>query len=131
MDAISLLLMVALPAIPVKPEEYDIDAPMKAARVELDSAEMHAHITAAMAWPYKYGVSQMACQAKVMQPERKWRPVREPSGKIEWVQGPVTKVFWSGIYGTCIIQTRGEKAKLPVVERTALECECNGWLPRK
>jgi hypothetical protein len=131
MDPVSLLLMVALPAIPVKPGDYDIDAPIKAAMVELNSPEMHAHIFAAMALPYKYGVSQLACQAKTMQPQRKWAPVREPSGKIEWVQGPVTKVTWSGIYGTCIIQTRREKAKLPVAERVALECECNGWLPRK
>ncbi len=57
--------------------------------------------------------------------------MREPSGKIQWVQGPVTKVFWSGIYGTCLIQAPREKAALPVVEQTALECECNGWMPAR
>jgi hypothetical protein len=129
MDPVSLLLMVALPAIPVKPGEYDIDAPIKSAMVELNSPEMHDRVTVAMAWPYKYGVSQMSCKAKEMQPKRKWKAVREPSGKIQWVQGPVTKVLWGGIYGTCIIQTRREKAALPLVERTALECECNGWMP--
>ena len=131
MDAVALALMVALPAIPVKPGEYDIDAPLRAAMVALNSVEMRDHITAAMAWPYKFGVSQMACPAKAMQPERNWKAVREPSGKIQWVQGPVTKVLWSGIYGTCIIQTRSEKAKLPIAERVALECQCNGWMPSR
>ncbi len=131
MDAVSLLLILALPAIPVKPGEYDIDLPIRTAMTELSSPEMHDHITVAMALPYKYGVSQMSCRAKEMQPQRKWKPVREPSGKIQWVQGPVTKVLWSGIYGTCIIQTKRDKARLPAVERTALECECNGWMPGK
>jgi hypothetical protein len=48
-----------------------------------------------------------------------------------WVQGPVTKVLWSGIYGTCVIQTRGERDRLEELERTALECQCNGWLPAR
>jgi hypothetical protein len=130
MDAVSLMMILALPAIPVKPGEYDLDAPLRAAMSDLNSVEMRDHITAAMAWPYKFGVTQMACPAKAMQPERQWKPVREPSGRIQWVQGPVTKVLWAGIYGTCIIQTRLEREKLPAVERTALECECNGWMPR-
>jgi hypothetical protein len=45
------------------------------------------------------------------------------------VPGPITKVFWSGIYGTCLIQSPQARGELGEVERTALECECNGWLP--
>ena len=54
---------------------------------------------------------------------------REPAGKIQWVIGPATKVFWAGIYGTCLIQAPNPREALGVVERTALECECNGWMP--
>jgi hypothetical protein len=129
MDPVALVLMVALPTIPVQPGEYDIDAPIKAAIVALDSPETREHIIEAMALPYKYGVTQMPCGAQSLQPERRWRPVREPSGRIMWVQGPVTKVLWSGIYGTCIIQTPEERSRLKELERTALECECNGWKP--
>jgi hypothetical protein len=43
----------------------------------------------------------------------------------------VTKVFWSGIYGTCLIQSPRVREKVEIVERTALECECNGWLPSR
>ena len=129
MDPVALVLILALPAIPVQPREYDIDTSLRAATVELNSPEMRDRVTAAMAMPYKFGVSQMPCRAQALQPERDWRPVREPAGRITWVQGPVTKVFWSGIYGTCIIQTRGEREQLKDVERTALECQCNGWLP--
>jgi hypothetical protein len=131
MDAVALVLMVALPAIPAKPGDYDIDAPVRAATVSLDSPEMHDRVTEAMAWPYKFGVSQMPCRAQSLQPERKWRPVREPSGRIEWTQGPITKVLWGGIYGTCFIQTRVERNQLDDAERTALECQCNGWLPAR
>ncbi len=130
MDPVALLMMVAVPAIPMKPGEpgrYDIDAPIKAAIVDLNSPEMRDHVTEAMAWPYKFGVSQMPCKAQSLQPEREWKPVREPSGKIQWIQGPVTKVLWGGIYGICYIQTREEKSQLEEAQRAALECECNGW----
>jgi len=131
MNPVALVVLVALPAIPVQPGEYDIDAPIRAAMVDLNSPETREHILEAMAWPYRFGVTQMPCAAQSLQPERRWRPVREPSGKIQWVNGPVTKVLWGGIYGTCIIQTRQEKSLLKELERTALECECNGWLPRE
>jgi len=131
MDPVALALLVALPAIPVKPGEYDIDAPIRAAMTDLNSPEMRDHVTAAMALPYKFGVSQMPCGAQSLQPERHWRPVREPSGRILWVQGPVTKVLWAGIYGTCIIQTRVAESQVPYPEHEALECQCNGWLPAK
>lgn len=131
MDPASLILAIALPSIPVRSWEYDIDAPMKAAMVNLSSPEFNAHVLAAMTWPYRYGVTQLPCKAKALQPQRKWRPAREPSGRIQWVQGPVTKVFWSGIYGTCLIQAPAQRNKVRESERIALECECNGWLPRK
>ncbi|HUL57261.1 MAG TPA: hypothetical protein VLT60_09690 [Usitatibacter sp.] len=131
MDPMALALLVALPSLPVKPESYDIDAPIKRAMSELDSPELRDRVTEAMAWPYKYGVTQMPCRAKALQPERKWYPAREPSGRIEWVQGPVTKVRWAGIYGTCIIQSPEERSRVKEPERTALECECNGWMPRR
>ncbi|HTS83600.1 MAG TPA: hypothetical protein VMG61_00715 [Usitatibacter sp.] len=131
MEPAALVLALALPSMPMKPEGYDIDAPIKRAMVDLNSPELKDHITAAMAWPYKYGVTQMPCRAKAMQPERKWYPAREPSGRIEWVQGPVTKVLWGGIYGTCIIQAPRERSHVKEPERTALECECNGWMPRR
>ncbi|HLX23195.1 MAG TPA: hypothetical protein VKR38_07620 [Usitatibacter sp.] len=131
MDAVALVLMVALPAIPVKPGGYDIDAPIQAAISALNSPEMQDRVTEAMAWPYRFGVTQMPCAAKALQPERRWRPVREPSGKILWTQGPVTMVHWGGIYGTCIIETREEPGHLGDVERTVLECQCNGWLPAR
>jgi hypothetical protein len=99
--------------------------------VDLESPYLHAQVMAAMASPYKYGVTQMPCEAQAWQPARDWRPAREPSGKIQWVPGPVTKVFWSGIYGVCLIQSPHGRDTLDVVERTALECECNGWLPRR
>ena len=120
---------VALPSVPVLPAERDLDAPMKAAQVDLESPQLKAQVLAAMSWPYKYGVTQMPCRAKAMQPDRGWYPAREPSGRILWVEGPTTKVFWSGIYGTCLIQAPGPKMSVPEPERTALECECNGWLP--
>ena len=107
----------------------DLDAAEKAALVDLDSPNMNAKVFAAMAMPYKYGVSQLPCKAKEWQPQRGWKPAREPAGRIQWVIGPATKVFWAGIYGTCLIQAPNPREALDLVERTALECECNGWLP--
>ena len=131
MEPYSLIVAIALSTLPAKPEEIDLDAPIKAQRADLDSPELNAHIHAAMAMPYKYGVSQLPCKAKAWQPARGWYPAREPSGKIQWVVGPVTKVIWSGIYGTCFIQSPLVREKLGTIQRTALECECNGWLPKK
>ena len=64
MDLLSLALALALPA-PPPAAEIDIDAPMKAARVELGSPWLRDMMTAAMATPYKYGVTQMPCKARV------------------------------------------------------------------
>ena len=129
MDPFVLVMAVALHAIPPRAEDYDIDAVEKAALVDLESPYMNAQVLAAMAAPYKYGVTQMPCNAKASQPSREWRPAREPSGRIQWVRGPVTKVFWSGIYGTCLIQSPLDRDRVGEVDRAALECECNGWLP--
>jgi hypothetical protein len=101
----------------------------KAALVDLDSHFMKSQVLAAMAMPYKYGVTQMPCKAQQWQPQRGWKPAREPAGKIEWIVGPATKVFWAGIYGVCLIQSPAPKEQLNVIDRTALECECNGWMP--
>ena len=131
MDPFALAMAVALHAIPPKAEDYDLDAVAKAALVDLDSPYMNAQVLAAMAAPYKYGVTQMPCNAKAWQPSREWRPAREPSGRIQWVPGPITRVFWSGIYGTCLIQSSQPREQLGEVERTALECECNGWVPER
>jgi hypothetical protein len=81
--------------------------------------------------PYKYGVTQMPCKAKEMQPARGWHAAREPSGRITWLVSTRTKVFWSGIYGTCVIEAPKDREHTSIVERTALECVCNGWLPEK
>ena len=130
MDAFTLLVAVAINIAPqplaISP---DLDAAEKAALVDLDSAVMNAQVFAAMAMPYKYGVSQLPCKAKNMQPERGWKPVREPAGKVQWVIGPVNRAFWQGIYGVCLVQAPKPKEELDIVERAALECECNGWLP--
>ena len=130
MDAFTLLVAVAINIAPqplaISP---DLDAAEKAALVDLDSAVMNAQVFAAMAMPYKYGVSQLPCKAKDMQPQRGWKPVREPAGKIQWVIGPAHKAFWQGIYGVCLVQAPKPKEELDIVERAALECECNGWLP--
>lgn len=119
----------ALPAAPLKSEEMDFDAPIKEAIVELDSPYMKSQVLAAMAMPYKYGVTQMPCKARDLQPQRGWKPAREPAGRIQWIPGPVTKVFWSGIYGTCLIQSPLARDKAAEIDRVALECECNGWMP--
>ncbi len=130
MNAVTLLVAVAINIAPqplaISP---DLDAAEKAALVDLDSAAMNAKVFAAMAMPYKYGVSQLPCKAKEVQPQRGWKPVREPAGKIQWVIGPASKAFWQGIYGVCLIQAPKAKEDLDIVERAALECECNGWLP--
>ena len=130
MDAFTLLVAVAINIAPqplaISP---DLDAAEKAALVDLDSATMNAKVFAAMAMPYKYGVSQLPCKAKDMQPQRGWKPVREPAGKVQWVIGPVNRAFWQGIYGVCLVQAPKPKEELDIVERAALECECNGWLP--
>jgi len=131
MDPSILVLAFALHSTPLAREEVDIDAPQKAALVDLDSEYMRGQVLGAMSMPYKYGVTQMACKAREQQPERGWHAAREPSGRIQWVSGPVAKVFWSGIYGTCLIQSPLAREAMGEVERTALECECNGWLPRR
>jgi len=132
LDAFTLLVAVAINIAPqplaISP---DLDAAEKAALVDLDSAAMNAKVFAAMAMPYKYGVSQLPCKAKEMQPEPGWKPVREPAGKVQWVIGPINKAFWQGIYGVCLVQAPKPKEELDIVERTALECECNGWLPAR
>ena len=124
-----LAIALALSA-PPQQEPIDIDAPIKAARVGLDSPWLRDMMTAAMATPYKYGVTQMPCQARESQPARGWTPAREPSGRISWIFGPVVSVKWSGIYGTCYIQSPRPRHEMGEIERTALECECNGWLPK-
>ena len=130
MNAAALVLAVALPIVPHSQiDKLDLDAAEKAAMVDLDSPQMNAKVFAAMALPYKYGVSQLPCKAKEMQPQRGWKSVREPAGKIQWIIGPASKAFWQGIYGVCLIQAPKAKEELDIVERTALECECNGWLP--
>ena len=129
MDPVSLLVALAVHSAPLRTEPLDIDAQAKAALVDLDSPYLNAQVLAAMALPYKYGVTQMPCMAKEWQPARGWKPAREPAGRIQWVMGPATKAFWSGIYGTCLIQSPLARDKMGEVERTALECECNGWLP--
>jgi len=131
-DVLAIFIFgAALASVPVLPPERDLDAPSKASQVDLESPQLNAQVLAAMSWPYKYGVTQMPCKAKALQPQRGWYPAREPSGRILWVEGPATKVFWSGIYGTCLIQAPAQKMSVPEGERAALECECNGWLPRR
>ena len=131
MDPLFLVMVFALNAAPANRESIDIDAPQKAAMVDLDSQYMNAQVLSAMSMPYKYGVTQMPCKARDWQPERSWTPAREPSGRIQWVSGPIAKVFWSGIYGTCLIQSPVPREEAGEVERTALECECNGWRPAR
>ena len=130
----ALILFVAIAAHiapqPLSPP-LDFDAADKAAQVDLDSQYMNAKVFAAMAMPYKYGVTQMPCKAEQWQPERGWKAAREPAGKIQWIPGPVTKVFWAGIYGVCLIQSPKPREELDLVQRTALECECNGWMPTR
>jgi hypothetical protein len=131
MNPISLLVAVALSVVPAPRADVDIDADTKAALVNLESPLLNAQVYSAMALPYKYGVTQMPCKAKDMQPKRGWRPAREPSGKIQWVPGPVASARWAGIYGICFITSPLGRDKTNLVQRTALECECDGWLPAR
>jgi hypothetical protein len=130
MDLLSLALATALAMPPAREGPLDFDAPLRAADSALDSPALKERVIAAMAWPYRFGVTQMPCKAREWQPLRGWTPAREPSGKIAWVRGPTVKVRWSGIYGTCLIQSPLSREQTGSVERTALECECNGWVPR-
>ena len=129
MDLLSLALAVALSA-PPRVGDIDFDAPAKAARAELDSPYLRDMMTVAMALPYKYRVTQMPCRARDLQPARGWQPAREPSGRISWVAGPALAAKWSGIYGTCFIESPRPREDLGEADRAALECECNGWLPQ-
>lgn len=129
MGLVSLAFAAAL-SVPPRPEDIDLDAPANAARSELGSEYLRDMMAAAMAMPYKYRVTQMPCRAQVLQPARGWVPAREPSGRIAWVSGPAFRVQWSGIYGTCVIESPWTKDQLGEGERAALECECNGWLPK-
>ena len=129
-DAAAFVVAIAAGIAPNRLLEYpDIDQAAKSALVDLDSPVMNAKVFAAMVMPYKYGVSQLPCKAKEMQPQRGWKPVREPAGKIQWVIGPMPIAFWQGIYGVCLIQAPKAKEELSPADRAALECECNGWLP--
>lgn len=127
--AATIAIVSAPPAAP--PAALDFDAPAKDARTRIDSRYLMDQTLAAMAQPYKYGVTQMPCSARDAQPARGWHPAREPAGRIEWVRGPVTTVKWSGIYGTCYIVSPHAREAVNPIERAALECECNGWLPSR
>jgi len=131
MSPLFIFVAVALGAVPAPRAEIDIDADIKAALVDLESPFINAQVYAAMALPYKYGVTQMPCKAKEWQPSRGWRPAREPSGRIQWIEGPVARARWAGIYGICFIQSPLGRDKTNFIERAALECECDGWLPAK
>lgn len=129
---VSILVAVVLSnAVPVPPgPEAGPIAPTRSdGEYSIDSEALQARAMAAMLMPYHYGVTQMPCQARDWQPRRGWHPAREPSGRIEWVTGPATRVKWSGIYGTCFIQSPIARESVPELQRTSLECECNGWLP--
>jgi len=58
---------------------------------------------------------------------RTWELAR--SGDLRGATDAARRVLWQGIYGVCLIQAPKPKDELDVVERTALECECNGCLP--
>lgn len=130
MDVLAIVVALALSQPPPQPRLQDLDEPAKAEHTHFESRLLGDQILSAMSLPYKYGVTQIPCKAKDAQPWRGWRAAREPAGRIQWVVGPVSKVFWSGIYGTCLIQSPLAKDKLGEIERAALECECNGWLPQ-
>ena len=127
MDTASIALTIAL-AAPAAAEPPDFDAPLQAARTQIDSPWIEEQVLVAMAWPYRYGVTRMPCRARVLQPLAGWRPSREPSGAVRWETGP-TRVRWGGIYGTCVIESPVAAGALPDIERESLECICNGWLP--
>jgi hypothetical protein len=128
MDALSIVVALTLSG-PAAPPDLDFDAPARAGRTLIDSPELRDSVLAAMALPYKYGVTQMPCKARDWQPQRGWAPLREPSGGIQWIRGTVTRARWSGIYGTCLIQSPFSPEQLGELERTSLECQCNGWMP--
>jgi hypothetical protein len=128
MDLLPVVVALALGVPP--PREIDFDAPVMEARTEINSPYLQDMMLAAMAMPYAYRVTQMPCKAAMLQPARGWSPAREPSGKISWVKGATTEAKWSGIYGTCLIHSPRSKEDLGEAERAALECECNGWLPK-
>ncbi|HYC36449.1 MAG TPA: hypothetical protein VEC19_08500 [Usitatibacter sp.] len=127
MDSFAIFLAAAL-AAPAPAEKLDFDRPTREIETSLHSPRIQDMLTAAMAQPY--GVSRMPCRAMQLQPLKGWKPAREPSGKIAWIEGPVARAKWSGIYGTCYIETPAGRAALEASERAALECECNGWLPQ-
>jgi hypothetical protein len=122
-----LVLALSLPGPGAGPDT-DFDRPMKEEQTALESPWIRDMMTAAMALPY--GVTRMPCRARELQPQRGWAPAREPSGKISWMPGPEAKARWSGIYGTCYIESPVPRDRLGEAQRTALECECNGWLPK-
>ena len=64
MDPLAFAFLIALQFVPPRTEEMDLDAPVKASMVDLESPYLHAQVLAAMAAPYKYGVTQMPCKAK-------------------------------------------------------------------
>ena len=126
MNPIAVVLAAAIIG-EVPPPKVDFDEPVREQQTSLDSPHIRDMLTAAMALPY--GVSRMPCRAQRLQPLRGWKAVREPSGKISWLEGPVARAKWSGIYGTCFIESPRPREVLGEGERAALECECNGWLP--
>lgn len=125
MDVASIVLLLSLSAPP--PAGLDFDAPAQASRTHIDSPWLQEQILVAMSWPYRYGVTRMPCKARELQPLAGWHPAREPSGNIQWIAGNATRARWSGIYGTCFIESPVPRESTGAIEREALECECNGW----
>jgi len=123
------LSFAVLSALAPQPS-FDVDLQTRAGTTDLHSPQIEASIFSAMAARYRYGVTQMPCAAKNWEPERGWKPTREPSGKVRWVIGSPVKVIWAGIYGTCFIQSPLAQEQVAEAERIALECECNGWTHR-
>ena len=128
--AIALAVALANP-LPPGGGTVDIDAAERASRVDIESQYLKDQMLAAMAYPYKYRVTQMPCAARELQPQRGWFAAREPSGNIRWIPGQAFKARWTGIYGTCFIESPLDKESVDAASRAALECECNGWLPRQ
>lgn len=127
----SLGLAAVLSAPPADPRSaIDFDPDIRAAHESLDSPYLRDALTAAMALPYRYGVTQMPCKARQLQPALGWVPAREPAGRIQWSRSANTAVKWAGIYGTCYIQSPMPREQIAETERLALECVCNGWLPK-
>lgn len=126
---LSAFVLATALAAPAPGPELDFDRPTNEARSELHSPFLRDRLTVAMALPYAYGVTRMPCPAREWQPLRGWAPAREPSGRIRWSSGESIAVKWAGIYGTCEITSPRAPEALGRIERAALECECNGWLP--